>query len=519
MNITQLISSMTFLQFVELFGTMWIKKTNRFEKWDLWPGTTRDGVYYLGQPEMLKSYEENEITWVAKARQLGGSEGVALYAIYLCLKNPNSLVTVFSKDFPASEAFLMERVKMKLDGMLMMNDPLGKPWPFADASGTLPWRTKLDGNCVIDGSVKFYNGSSIEAFSSENTGPISRSPRLVILDEARTYPKADAEEIWSGILGALNPPMQVVVISTGKGGTWFNDMTLDIDDGKMPGMDVLFLPDDIRPGHNDEWRVKRLTRLKGNVAKLKREHPLVLKDIYSTSEGMVIGSWDKDVHTGEMDLTWGPGDEYLIVYDHGHTMKHPAVAIFCRYNRYDNFLYVFDEVFERGMEIVDIGAAIKKKHEFYTRMGAPRVTAIADTAMWSDLGMKSVATLLMEESGIDFVKAFKHEKAHSLDMLQSRFFHKNILISTSCQGGIKQLSGWLYKEGKDVPVEIEDDFADTLRYAESHIEKGPRPVEETVLQKSIKIIANLDAGRASDDESKFNFNTVGAGDLERNSLV
>ncbi len=60
---------------------------------------------------------------------------------------------------------------------------------------------------------------------------------------------------------------------------------------------------------------------------------------------------------------------------------------------------------------------------------------------------------------------------------------------------------------------------DLGRYLCAQLERGDRPPEESVLQRSLKIIANLDAGRASDDESKFNFNTVGAGDLERNSLV
>ncbi len=520
MNINQFIGTLNFMQFHELFGTMWSKDEGRFLKWELWAGTYRDGIQYAGQHEMLHDFEAQEISWLAKARQLAGSEGAATYAIYLCLKYSNSLVTVFSKDYPAAEAFLAERVKMKLDGMLLVRDPAGNPWPWRDSAGGLPWRTKLDGNCVIDGAVKFFNGSSIEAFSSDNTGPISRSPRLVILDEARTYAKGDAEEIWSGILGALNPPMQVIVISTGKAGTWYNEMTLDIDAGKVPGVKVTFLPDDIRPGHDAEWRVKRLGQLKGNVSRLKREHPLVLKDIFATSEGMVIGSWDKDVHVGELPLEWGPGDEFIIGYDHGHTKTHPAVALFCCYNRYEDFLYVFDEVFVRGRELVEISKEIREKYEFYLRQGAPRVSALADTAIFSDNGVKSIADTLIEETGIAFARAWKHDKDHSTDVMQTRFFHRTIMISPTCQGTIKQVSSWLYKEGKDKPVEIEDDSQDVIRYICMHIEKGPKPVEETVLQKSLRYLAVLDKKGVDEDGewTNFDLSSVGAGDLERNAL-
>ncbi len=495
-------------------------------KWALWEGIERDGVKYSGQPEMLAAFERAKIAWLAKARQLGGSEGAALYAVYLCIKYPKTLVIVLSKDHSAAEAFLVKRVKSKLDGMLMMNDPLGKPWPFADAGGILPWRCKADGNCVIDGSVQFYNESEIIALSSENSGVRSYTPRLVIFDEAATYSTSDAENIWSSIMGVMNDGAQIIVISTGVAGSWYNKMTKILIGGGIPEAELIFLPDDIRPGHDDEWRVAQLKTYGGDTVKMNREHPQIIEHLFSTNDGLVISSWEESVHVGSLPLDWIQGCEFYLVYDHGKTRGHPAVCWFVWYNRYDDMVYVFDEVFERGKELTYVGPRIRDKLAYYYAQGAPVLTAaIADTAIFSDLGVKTVAAVLIEETGINWTRAFKHDKKHSLELLQQRFFRNKIKLHPKLRGNaedggsIVQLESLSYKPGKDLPMEIEDDAIDLGRYLCAQLERGDRPPEESVLQRSLKIIANLDAGRQSDDESKFNFNTVGAGDLERNSLV
>ncbi len=526
MTISEFIASLTFMQFVELFGTMWIQKQSKFMKWALWDGVYRDGVQYMGQREMLEAYERNKITWLAKARQLGGSEGAALYAIYLCLKFPKTQVLVISKDNPGSEIFLAKRVKSKLDGMLLMLDPDGHAWPWKAAGGNLPWRTKPDGDCVIDGGVWFFNGSEIIALSSDGSGGRGYTPRLVIFDEAGTYAMAHAETLWSSLQGSLNDDAQIIVISTGVAGSWYNKMTKLLIEGEMPDVELVFLPDDTRPGHDAEWRRVKLLYYGGDTVKMKREHALVVEDLFSNNEGLVIGSWDEDVHVGVEELTWRAGDEFYMIYDHGKTRAHPAVCWFVRYNRYDDKAYVFDEVFERGKELTYVGPKIKEMYEFYSAQGAPRVTCIADGAIFNDLGMKTVAMVLAEETGLNWTKAFKHDKKQSLEWLQQRFFRNGILLHPKLRGtvedggSIKQLESWAYKPGKDVPMELEDDAGDVGRYFCAMVEKGVRPVEETVLEKSLKYLAVLDKRGVDEDGewANFDLSSVGAGDLERNAL-
>jgi hypothetical protein len=184
-------------------------------------------------------------------------------------------------------------------------------------------------------------------------------------------------------------------------------------------------------------------------------------------------------------------------------------------------------VFERGKEITYVGPRIREKHTFYTAQGAPVSMNIADGAIFNDLGMKTVAMVLSEETGLNWTKAFKHDKKQSLEWLQRRFFQNKILLHPKLKGtpedggSIVQLSSLSYKEGKDVPVEIEDDACDVGRYFCAQVEKGSKPEEKSMLQKNMDWIRRHEQ-RALEDEYgeplDINLSTIGSGDLERSAL-
>lgn len=505
---TDWLKSLSFPQFTLLFGTMFSATEGAFKPWKLWRGSRRpttapDGPgkygasviragieYFAGQYEALVAIQRAAILWVAKARQKGMSEMAAMYAIYICLTEPKSVVLVFSADASASKAFLADRVLKKLEGMIVRRDPAGDLYPW----GEVPW---------IDGKdkIQFRNGSVIEAHSSDNTGPISRSPRLVIFDEIRTYPFKDAKEMWTTMMGARGVQgrnLQAICISTPMAGSWFNEMTRKILDGAIEIAEFLFLPDDIDPARDAEFRRQQLQVMGGDETALRREHAIVVDDLFASHEGLVIGSWDPAAHVRRIPVTWDDGEEFILGYDHGHTQEHPAVCGFYRYNRYENFLYRFDEVFMRGKELTEVGPAIRAKVFYWQDRGAPGITAaIADTAIFNDLGMKTVGEVLIEETGIQWGRAFKHDKAHSLDLLQQRFFHRRIAIDPRCGDGITQLSNLRYKEGKDKPEELEDDVCDECRYVNTWVEKGARPRREEPLERKLRELAEARATGAA----------------------
>ncbi len=511
------LKSLSFLQWVLLFGTMWASKDSKYLIWHPWVGSRRktdkpDGYgdykasiirggyeYFKGQIEAIEAIATAVISWFGKARQKGVSEMAAAYAVYVCLTEPKSVVLVFSVDKDGSKAFLSDRVVRKLEGMMTRLDPSGEPYPWTE----LPWIGDASGKPGKE-KIEFKNGSVIEAHSSDNTGPISRSPRLVIFDEIRTYPFAEAKEMWTTMMGARRPRMQAICISTAMSGSWFNEMTKSIISGLISIVEFVFLPDDIDPERDEFWRKQQLEIMMGDETALKREHPLTVNDMFSSHEGLVIGSWDPKVHAVARPVSWKDQEEFYVIYDGGHTYHHPAVALFACYNRYNDDLYIFDEIFLRGpggpkgkanleapsVEITYIGPAIKAKIEMYMQNGAPWPTCIADTAVFSAQGVRTVGEVLAEESGFDWMPAFKHDFNHSLELLQQRYFKGKISHNpVKCANSVEQISNWRYIEDKDKPVELEDDSCDCERYLVSHLNKGERPRVPTPLEIRLRQVA------------------------------
>lgn len=452
----QWVGLMSFIQFHIFCGMLWDKQTGRFTKWDFWPGVRG----YPGQKEVAESIQTSKITWLMKARQLGMSELAAFYAIYVAITEPKSEVIIISKKLPDSKYFLKRRVLYKLMSAYALEMEPGKkfPWPeYMDNTDT--------------GKIVFSNGSWIEAASSDNEEVRSRSPRLVIFDEIRSFSKENAEELWSAILPAIesDPKAQVIGISTAKFGTWYNDMTEKIMDGKIDGINFMFLPDDTHPQRNAEWR-KREAKKWSNATLFLREHPMNPEDCFISREGAVWPQFDPHVggrHVNPAQINFGL--RYIVAYDHGRT--HPAVFLFMLHDKYNDHLYVFDEVFCRGMELPDVCYAIREKMLFYEKYhSAPKPQIkIADTACFNKDGRQTVSDIMRNLLGISFKKSIKYDMDGSLDMVSTRISYNQLTIDPRCVNTIRQVEDltWKYEAGeskKEKPVDVEDDAPDLLRY-------------------------------------------------------
>ncbi len=499
------IKSLTFVKFAIVFGTMWTAGRDgvggRYDRWNFWRGVSRpttsiDGPYpgsvvragveyFMGQLDMLRTFGEAVITWLSKARQMGGSEGAALYAIFVCMTEAKSLVMVFSKDGPAAKAFLSDRVARKLEGMLVLDRGDGQVWPWADGSGKLPWE-------IFENRIEFWNGSVIEAHSSDDSGAVSRTPRLVIFDEIRFYARKNAKEMWTSMLGALNPPMQIIAISTAQPGSWYNEKTDEIMAGKIPTAKFVFLPDDTNPAHTVQFRANRLAELGGDVALLSRDCPLVPSDMFIAHEGLVLGSFG-DRHQVVLPFAWQPQEEFIIVYDYGSTEGHPAVALFCKYNPYRDHFHIFDEVFVRGKDL-----APYFKENFMPRLREWQARALAMGQKMpppyclgdvrGKVGTRTIADVIREETGLVFNAAYKYDKAASLELLKVRIFRQDrfTIDPKMCPQTIKQMKNLRYKEGKDEPDEKEDDAIDCERYAAYYLHEREPVAEPTYEEKQLE---------------------------------
>lgn len=451
------IGLMSFIQFHAFCAMFWSSKNKRWEKWHFWKGVRG----FPGQKEVAAAFQAFKIVWVMKARQLGLSELAALYAIYICLTEQKAEVVVISKKRADAIYLLKKRVLPKLQAAYALEQAPGQkfPWPpYVDNSDT--------------GKILFpTTGSWIEAASSDNEEVRSHTPRLVIFDEIRSYLKANAEELWSAILPAIenDPKAQAICISTAKFGTWFNSMTKAIMAGLMEGIHFLFLPDDTNPARHAEWRGKARKKWSDQTL-FRREHPLTPEDCFISREGAVWPTFDpkpggKHINPVKLDFSLRFG----ITYDHGR--QHPAVCLFWLYDTFADHLYIFDEVFCRGMDLPEVCYEIRKKLNFYRKYhNAPDPQIrLADSACFNKDGRQTVADTLRNIVGFSFTPAVKANMDGSIDLVGTRFSQGRMTIDPRCEQTRKQVEDltWKYEAGEtklEKPVDVEDDAPDCIRY-------------------------------------------------------
>ena len=463
------ISLMSFSQFHAFCGMLWDPKIKSFLKWDYWPGVRG----YLGQEEVAAAIAASKISWMLKARQLGLSEIAGFYAMFIALTEPKSETIIISKKLQDSKYFLKRRVLYKLHAAYALELEPGKkfPWPsFEDNTDT--------------GKIIFENGSIIEAVSSDNEETRSRTPRLVILDEARSFSNKDAEELWSAILPAIesNEMAQLISISSARFGTWFNEMSKQILAGDLKGINLIFLPDDTHPLRTPAWRSEARKKWP-NQALFMQEHPMKPEDCFVSREGAVFPQFNPKPggrHVEPVTLNWSY--RYIIGYDHGR--QHPAVLLLCIYDRYENHLYIFDELFCRGKELPEVAYAIREKLAFYSKNhnAPPPQLKIADRACFAQDGRKSVSDVLRDLTGITFKPSIKPDVVDSLDSLSARLSNNLLTIDPRCENTIRQIQELSWKNDpteskRERPVDIEDDAVDVLRYICAEL-RGAVPKKE-----------------------------------------
>ncbi len=483
------VKAMTITQFHAFCGTLFNPASSKFEKWTLWPGVRG----YPGQKEMLIAFATFKFIWTLKARQLGGSEGAAFHAFKTAVSEQRSEILVVSKKADDAEYFVKRRVLPQIQFAYTLEYEPGKrfPWP------------KLVDNS--DSGIVKLGKSYIQGVSSDNQEVRSRSPRLVVFDEIRTYLQKNAEELWSAICPTIeaNPKGQLIGISTAKFGSWYNEMTAKIMAGKIPGMEFLFMPDDTDPQRTPKWRAEAKGRA-AHAALFAQEHPLEPSDCFISREGAVFPQFDPrlgGIHVNHVELDWGL--KYIIGYDHGH--RPPAVLLMCLYDTYSDHLYVFDEVFCRDKQLPDVAYDIRKRMLYYkTERQAPEPKLkIADASCFNEDGKRSTAQVLKELSGIQFTRSHKFDIIPSIDRLSVRFSNGRITIDPRCEQTIKQVQELRYKREagaskKEEIVDIEDDacftgetnilMADGRKKAIKNIKAGDAVISHLGVSKASKAV-------------------------------
>lgn len=495
----QMMAGMTFRQFVVAFGTLlrvgepWEPEpeVRKYRPWRLWKGWEGNP----GQPDVADMLPSVRIFRSPKARQKGMTEMWAMYCAYVLMREGKVNAKAFGSDTKQTKEIMELRFKTKIEGMMEVYPEI--PWPR--------WEIGVERADNLD------NGSYFQVYSSENTGAHGGTPRLTLFDEAQNYASSDFREMMKGIGPSLNGANQLAILGTARSGSAFNEsisLTMKrvpeigkniwrsedrTSDDRYWSAGMIFLNDDLDPSHRSAaWKENQLNEIfGGDTIAFKSQHPDTILDMFASHEGLVVSSWDTPRHVVELPVEWKPHHEFYLVYDHGSTQSHPAVALFIHYDPWLDFVYVFDEVFIRGRELAFVASEIVRKLAEWRKQwhgGGPRVRPYGDVR--GRYGARQVDEILREETGLDFIGVNKQDEAAKIELMKIRHFRGRgadrrggIAYSPRCAQSVKQISSWRYKEGKDVPADLEQDAADALKYALHEIYSREPTPEPTYMEK------------------------------------
>jgi len=495
---TDWIRSLSLREFHHLYARLWSQERLQYEKWVLWEGQRG----WPGQGEMLDAIELSIILHLFKTRQIAATTAYAMYMAKLCISEEKTLCLIFNKDMPTAKATLKERVKPCLDALALLRAPDG---------GTLPW-PRWEINTEF---VDFDGDARIEAKPSTSSGAISRTPRVNLWDEVREFEDEQASEMLTSILPTLHQNAQLGQISTNKPGTWwskrsakmlteFREVTGTVQGGaghgairlpSMPKVTFMFIPADVVPERRDEAWVKSEKATYDSEAKFTRENPRDPEEAFLTNEGLVLPSFASKckkipAHLAR-GISWWPGDEFRLYYDHGRTEGHPAVCWFVHYRPKIDHMHVFAEVFRRGSELPDTAAEIKEKVELWWKQGAPSVTKAVGDVTGKEFSRRQQETRNIKECleeeielGITWEPAWKQDSEASLELFRQRTFHGRFTIDpANCKSSVYQLENIKFKKDSDDPSDKEDEGLDLGRYASHDLQGEGTPPPETYVEK------------------------------------
>lgn len=241
------------------------------------------------QREALDAFDNNKLSIVLKARQLGLSWLALAYAVHGLIFSPGySVVALSKREDEAKE--LVRRVKLILEYLPTFiirkkdkNLPDNYTGPTWDATTT--YIQVFHPNSKVP--------SMFTSFTSSPDSARSFTASLVILDEwaFQMY----AQEIWAAAYPVINRPTggKVIGISTAKIGSFFEEVWKKAMKGTNNFWPV-FLPWYSDPRRSQEWYENTKSEL---PASYLQEYPATPEDAFSAGEATAFPEFDIEIHT------------------------------------------------------------------------------------------------------------------------------------------------------------------------------------------------------------------------------
>lgn len=267
------------------------------------------------QLEALRVIGAGDVVVVLKARQLGLSWLVIADTACRMLFEPGYRVSAISKsDFESME--MARRLRVILENIpewiIRPHSKQNKDW------GGPTWEANTD-RVVIHfprqlGQISRAD-SILHALPQNPESARSLTGHRLILDEFAF--QQHASNIWTGALPTINDGTgQVVVISTGRRGTKFEELVQQAKDPEN-GFALLFFPWHVRPDRNEAWYDKVKRKDPNNY---RAEYPATEEEAFSVGQGAFFPEYDDriHIHVGYVPPTWWRRQG---AYDPGYTSR------------------------------------------------------------------------------------------------------------------------------------------------------------------------------------------------------
>lgn len=348
------------------------------ERLDAWTGLWRescidfieDAVYFIdkenpdGQIQKFKMWDKQKEALdlflrasraiALKSRQLGVTWLALAYITWRIVFFPGQDWFALSKTEDPDAYQLVARVVFILERLPSWLIQYGKnkgkmlTWESTASKVTIHHPDTKDAN----GKIIIQKPSVFQSFAATADAARSWTGDGLLLDEsaAQEY----AREVWTAAQPTIGRPTsgQVIVISTNRRGTWFEETAQKAYAGKGK-FKFIFFPWNTDPRRNEKWYQETLEEL-GNELAMRQEHPATPEEAFELAGGKFFPELRGDVHIkmpGYVNPNWR---RYRSI-DYGRDM----LACYWYWVDYQGYARIYRELYRPGLIVSEAAEAIK----------------------------------------------------------------------------------------------------------------------------------------------------------------
>lgn len=406
--------------------------------------TQGEGAYMPFEPwdhliETLEAWETGQNDITLKARQLGFSQAVALYAGRVARK-PGNVVLLISQG--QEEAYeLLRKVRISVT-----------------EHKTNPAILTRDGSGIIE----LAGGGRVIALPSTAKAGRGYTAKLVVTDEAAFHPFARSN--YAGYKNTIADGGQHIVISTANGTTgWFAEQwqaAIHDESGYAPR----FYPWYARPGRDEAWYYREKRDFQGMQEIFRQENPATADEAFVGLQGLVYPQFSAARHVCMPTIPWRDCKWRIAGVDFGG--GDPTAVIPLGITKKEH-AHQYGEFYRHGPTTTeDIISYLWKLHDV-----APFDAILCDYS-------EPVAIATIKASGLPAYPADK-DRSQGLQWVSWLLDTDRLTISPMCKNSIQEFGSYRWRESTDpnskdrfatsTPVNHHGDAMDARRYAIMHL--------------------------------------------------